>query len=98
VKSLLKPDKGEWCITALPIHKEIQTMNTYNKHTSIQLTIPLRNINKFIDMEFLGYDLKDSEYADTHDASLEFMIEFSRQVSEKLQALEQPLEIKKMDY
>ena len=34
-------------------------MNTYNKHTSIQLTIPLRNISNFIDLEFLGYDLKD---------------------------------------
>lgn len=73
-------------------------MEDYNKHTSIQLTIPLRNISKFIDMEHLGYDLKDSDYADTHDSSLEFMIEFSRQVSEKLEALEQPLEIKKIGY
>ena len=68
-------------------------MNTYNKYTSIELTIPLRNINNFIDLEFLGYDLKDSEYADSHDGSLEFMIQFSRQVYEQLQGLEQPLEI-----
>ena len=67
-------------------------MEDYNKHTSIQLTIPLRHIDKFIDMEFLGYDLKNC-YVDKYnnDSSLEFMIEFSRQVSEKLQALEQPL-------
>ena len=65
----------------------------YNKHTSIKLTIPLRHISNFIDLEFLMYDLKDSDYADSHDGSLEFMIQFSKQVSEKLQGLEQPLEI-----
>lgn len=74
-------------------------MDTYNKQTSIQLTIPLRNINKFIGMEFLGYDLeKNKRIRSTHYSSIEFMIELSRQVSEQLEVLEQPLEVKKMGY